>query len=173
MNRERLFQLTMALALVACLIAACNIQEKGAAPVYTGSFQVDKSTGFVKVKDAGVEIGIWNSGGLNSRSEVVVSTADVTLTAQQSGALLTNKGDLGAQVVTLPAAAAGLNYCFFTYAAQQIAVDPATGDKIVVLTDAAGDKITNATAGNSICLVAVDATDWVAVAINGTWADGN
>jgi hypothetical protein len=57
--------------------------------------------------------------------------------------------------------------------AQNIVIDPASGDRILSLTDAVNDSITAGTIGNSITLIAVDSTNWVAVAVVGTWTDTN
>jgi len=47
------------------------------------------------------------------------------------------------------------------------------GDQILVSTNAAGDSIRNATLGNSITLQAISASQWVPVAIQGTYTDNN
>ena len=75
--------------------------------------------------------------------------------------------------LTLPAAAAGLKYCLYNYDGATMYVDPATGDQVHVLTNAAGDRISNTTAGDSICLLAVDTTYWIATERTGTWSDAN
>lgn len=99
---------------------------------------------------------------------------DTTLTAAQSSGYLVLKNTGTATVtLSLPAAAEGITYCVYNYDGDDISIDPATGDKFAILTDAAGDKLTNSTAGNHICFFAADATDWLAYAVNGTWSDGN
>ena len=67
----------------------------------------------------------------------------------------------------------GLTECFYVVAAQTFYVDPASGDQIHVLTNATGDRVSSATPGDSICLVAIDYTNWAAYSKSGTWADAN
>ncbi len=110
---------------------------------------------------------------VTSKAKVTTKTAAYTVTVAETGVVFNNIGAGGAVTFTLPTAAAGLQYCFATVAAQQIAVDPASTNAILALTNAGGDKITNSTAGNSVCLVGVSATQWVARDVYGTWADAN
>lgn len=86
---------------------------------------------------------------------------------------------------SLPAAAAGLTYTFVCgHADSEILVTPAAGDAIVTkihaaqdgtaLAPAAGTGIKNTAAtnvaGDSITLVALDATTWYGTSIVGLWA---
>ena len=89
--------------------------------------------------------------------------------------LHTNAGAVGGGVWALPEASTviGQTFCFVTIAAQNLDINPDNADLILALTNAAGDAIRNATAGNSICLTAMDATNWAATAIYGTWSDVN
>jgi len=116
----------------------------------------------------GYHAGPWHAG-----LDVTAITTDTTIADTDTAGTYTNQGATGSLTITLPEAAADLNYCFYTFAAQEIAIDPATGDQIHHLTNAAGDTITNSTAGDSICLLAVDATYWIPLQEEGTWADGN
>jgi hypothetical protein len=75
--------------------------------------------------------------------------------------------------LTLPAAVEGLSYCAYNYDGADLYIDVQSGDQIFVLTNATGDRITNTTAGNSVCLLAIGTTNWVATAINGTWSDAD
>jgi hypothetical protein len=146
----------------------------------------------VRVKDAGQTIDLGNysggkylridaanglvSGGLLSlkiRKPVTAYTVTHSLAAADTNGLFTNMGASGALTMTLPAAQAGYNYCVYVAAGQAVYVDPATGDQIASLTDAAGDRISNAAAGSSICLVAADTTNWLPLAPVGAWADAN
>jgi hypothetical protein len=110
---------------------------------------------------------------LLAKRHTAISTANVTLNGQTQGSFVTNLGATGAITATLQGAAAGANYCFYVAAAQALNIDPATGDQIGSLTNAAGDMISNSTAGSSVCLVAVDATNWLPVGVVGTWTDEN
>lgn len=99
------------------------------------------------------------------------STAAVTpLTSQACGTTIINAA---AVVVTLPSPAAnlGCRITFVTGNASNFDIEPGAGFQILVLTNAAGDSIRNATLGNSVTLEAISATEWAAVAINGTYTD--
>jgi hypothetical protein len=104
---------------------------------------------------------------------VYSKTADYSIQLAESNAFFTNAGASGAITLTLPAAATGRHYCVYTYAAQTIYIDPATGDQIYHLTNSAGDRISNATVGDHVCLVATGGTYWIAYVEHGTWADAN
>jgi hypothetical protein len=100
-------------------------------------------------------------------------TPDSVYPTIPSYSVIVNTGASGSQEFDLPPAAAGLRYTFACVVAQNIVIDPASGDRILSLTDAVNDSITAGTIGNSITLVAVDSTNWVAVAVVGTWTDTN
>lgn len=101
-------------------------------------------------------------------------TTNTNLAATDRGELYTNQGATAELQLVLPAAADGLNYCVYVFAAYTVTVDVQTGDQIHHLTNSAGDKIQNTgTAGDSVCLVAVDGTYWVPVHETGTWSDAD
>jgi len=90
----------------------------------------------------------------------------------ESGSIQTNAGAAGAAAWVLPDAAAGLNYTFVVMAEQELRVTPAAGDKICIAGTCAdvaeywwADAI-----GESLTLVAVDGTNWVATSYTGTWS---
>ena len=91
--------------------------------------------------------------------------------AAESGIVLTNAGSGAPAAQTLPAAVAGLNYCFVVMAAQELRVTPAAGD-VINIAGTAGDAAEYWTAnavGEALCLVAVDGTNWIATSYTGTW----
>ncbi len=95
------------------------------------------------------------------------------ITAAEAGTVITNAGAGGPFAYTLPAAAAGLNYCFVVMATQELRVTPAGGDKIVhasTVMDAAEYYYADAV-GESLCITAVDGTNWVMTSSTGTWAE--
>lgn len=104
-------------------------------------------------------------------SAQVAATA-VTITKAQCGSTFSNAG---AVEMELPEASTviGCQLTFVTLNGSNFDVDPDAADQILVQTDAAGDKIRNATVGNSITLQAVSASQWAVVGILGTWADAN
>lgn len=99
---------------------------------------------------------------------VVQSTATATtLTAEACGTTLINSA---AVAVVLPTPVVGCRITFITGDASNFDIDPGI-NTILVLTDAAGDSIRNATVGNSITLQAISSTQWAPVAVNGTYTD--
>jgi len=110
---------------------------------------------------------------LYGRQETEENTANKTVTIYDTGTLFNNKGATGQITYTLPAAVSDVWYCFYVYAAQTVLVNPDDADQIYHLTNAAGDAITNTTAGDSLCLHAVDATGWIPMQENGTWNDAD
>ena len=105
--------------------------------------------------------------------EKYVHAMDAFGTVHFGGGVYTNQGASAAVTRVLPSATPGLTECFYVVAAQTFYVDPASGDQVHVLTNAAGDRISSATPGDSICLVAFDHTNWAALSKVGTWADAN
>jgi hypothetical protein len=105
-----------------------------------------------------------------------VSVEAVTSTKTPSAStelreVYTNEGDADGATVTLPTAAAGLSYTVYVQAGQTLTVTAASGDTIRIsgnVTAAAG-SITSAVVGSAVVLVAINATEWVAVAATGTW----
>lgn len=107
-----------------------------------------------------------------SPAAFVAATA-TTLTASQCGTTFYNTG---AVVVKLPKSSASLLNCIFhfvTMNASNFDINPDDADRILILTDATGDAIRNATIGNNITLKAVSATQWTQTSGVGTYTDVN
>lgn len=111
-------------------------------------------------------------GAIYGPVPVLAKTSNYAVTAADSGAIIKSSGSI---TMTLPAAAAGLNYCIVNYDG---------GDLTIAFTDATdvainevnspGDRVTNTTAFDNICLAAIDTTNWATIGTSiGTWADGN
>lgn len=102
---------------------------------------------------------------------VTDDTNGKTLNVNESGTIQTNAGAGGAAAWTLPDAAVGVNYCFVVMAAQELRVTPAAGDVINIagIAAEAAEYWTANAAGESLCLVAVDTTNWIATSYTGTW----
>ena len=112
-------------------------------------------------------------GALYSVSPVLTKDADYSVTVADTGAIIKNTAVVSA-TFTLPAAAAGLNYCVFNYAGSDVIIEfTDSADVALNEVNSAGDSITNTTAYDSICLTAIDAVNWITVSSIGTWADGN
>lgn len=103
--------------------------------------------------------------------------ADNVITVAESGTVFDNTADGDGSMHTLPEAstAIGCYYTFVVTAAQALVVEVDDADVILHLSLNAGDKITSSTVGDSITLVALDATNWGVVSCYPTaadWADG-
>jgi len=101
----------------------------------------------------------------------VQAATPLNVSAGVSYTTYTNEG-AGAQIVfNLPAAAAGLTYTFIVQNNNGIQVK-ANGTNTIRLASAvssAGGTATSTTVGSSITLVAINATEWIAREITGTW----
>lgn len=78
----------------------------------------------------------------------------------------------------LPEASTAIDteYTFVVGHASNLDIDPEASDKILGLCDAAGDKARSTTVGDTITLIALDATNWVVKSIypeSTDWADAN
>lgn len=103
---------------------------------------------------------------------VTAHTGDALLTAAMTGSVHTNTGASGAVALTLPAAAAGLEFTFYVDAAQSLVVTAATGDTIqvgVAAASSSGGTQTADAVGEVLSIVAINATEWVAKYSTGTW----
>lgn len=99
-------------------------------------------------------------------------TSNTTLTAAQSGRLVHNTGAAGAVTVSLPAApAVGTFYRFGVGVAQELRIDPANGDSVVIngAVQTAGKYITADDEAESCELVYIGSNRWLARHVTGTW----
>lgn len=105
------------------------------------------------------------------KKPLVAATA-TTITAAQCGSTFYNSG---AVEMELPEASTvlGCELTFVTLNAANFDIDPDAADQILVLTNAAGDKIRNATLGNTVTLLAASASQWVVIGEKGTWTDAD
>lgn len=102
-----------------------------------------------------------------------VTATATTITAAQCGSTFKNSG---AVAINLPEASTviGCRLTFITANASNFDVNPDNADQILVLTNAAGDAIRNATLGNSVVLEAISASQWAPVGKEqGTYTDIN
>jgi hypothetical protein len=123
--------------------------------------------------------GNWLTTGTLNGAVAVTADTDATVTLNASdcyGAWRINNDD---DVIdyTLPSAVAGMSICFYDNAAngQVVTVDSAAGDIIVLdgtALDAADAIDSPGDRGDFICLLAIDATNWISLGMNGTWVDG-
>lgn len=102
----------------------------------------------------------------------VNASGPVSVTAAQTGDAFTNEGAAGEVNHNLPTAAAGLTYTFIVQVAQNLRVTAASGDTIRVAgsVSAAAGNIVNAVVGSTVILLAINATEWIALGTPaGTW----
>lgn len=132
-----------------------------------------------EVRDAATPVfvvgqaGAIAAGAINSTSPILVKDANYPVVVGDTGAIIKNTAIVSA-TFTLPAAAAGLNYCVFNYAGSDVIIEFAdSADVALNEVNSPGDSITNTTVYDSICLTAIDAVNWMTVSSVGTWADGN
>lgn len=113
-----------------------------------------------------------NGGGLNGNMTVAVrTTTPISLSANNGMQVNTNEGATALIVHNLPAAAVGVSYTFVVQDADGIRVVADTGDTIRIAgsVSAAAGRIDSTTVGSTVTLLAINATEWVSIATNGTW----
>lgn len=113
------------------------------------------------------------AGALNSVVPVLTKDAAYAVAVADSGSIIKNTS-VASATFTLPAAAAGLNYCVFNYSGSDVIIEfTDSADVALNEVNSAGDSVTNTTAYDHICLTAIDEVNWVTGSSIGTWADGN
>jgi hypothetical protein len=115
------------------------------------------------------------TGPIIGDQKTVTADADGRVIAvSESGSVFTNEGAAGLDTFTLPAAAAGLYFTFVVQDADGIKIQAVGNDTIrlgdpVEVSGAAGFAQSTAI-GSTLTLVAINAVEWVAVALNGSWS---
>jgi hypothetical protein len=152
---------------VATATPAMVVNNTGAGNV---SFEVrDSATPVFQVLNGGSVA----AGAIYSQAPVLTKDANYLVTVADSGAVIKNTAVVSA-TFTLPGAVAGLNYCIYNYAGSDVIIEFADATDVAVNeVNSPGDSVTNTTAFDNICLVAIDATNWGTLSSVGTWADGN
>jgi hypothetical protein len=118
---------------------------------------------------------IARSGFIDGAQVVEVNTAvsgaPNVLTEDEAGKILTNEGATAANYHTLPTARKGLRYTFVCQDTDGMRIVAATGDtigKVGSVTPTAG-YVETTTQRAVIELLAINATEWIAVRETGTW----
>jgi len=111
------------------------------------------------------------TAALQFSSWVEEQTGNDTLTDAESNTVYTNEGAGGDITLTLPTAVAGIQYTFIVQENNKLEVEAASGDTIRIATEesAAAGTIDSDLVGSTVTLVCINATEWVAVAMLGTW----
>ena len=118
-----------------------------------------------------VNIGDGTNGTLTAYQKFPLSdgAATQTLTAKQSGILLTNSGKTSTMTYTLPTPAAGLQYEFINRASgYSLAV--VAGSGYLLQNGTTASQLACTVAGATLRLRATDTTGFVASGTVGTWA---
>lgn len=104
-------------------------------------------------------------------TDVEPKTANYPVLAADSGKTFTNEGTTAKRNFTLPAAVAGLFYTFIVIDADGLTVTAAAGDtiRLSAAVSAAAGNTDSTTVGSVVRLEAINATEWIATSIVGTW----
>lgn len=115
---------------------------------------------------------ISSAGNFYKRWTQVDTSGTITVSVAQSGTVFANTGASGLVTYNLPAAATGLTYAFCVLDANGSRVVAAGSDVIYIGSSVttAGGNIQSTTVGSAVLLVAVGATNWVAIGLTGVWA---
>lgn len=108
-----------------------------------------------------------------SGPQVVVDADGATITAAQSGAIISNKTAAADAVFALPAALPGMEFTALVEAAYQLRLDPNGTETIALpssgVQQAAGKYIWADALGEKVKLVCLTAGTWSVVHYSGTW----
>lgn len=155
--------------------ASANVTAPTAVATATPAFMVDSSGAgnvLLEVRDSATPVfRVLNGGAVNSLAALLVKDADYSVTVADSGSTIKASGAI---TLTLPGAAAGLQYCIVNFTGDDQVIDFADATDVALNeVNSPGDRVTNTTVYDSICLAAIDTTNWVTLSSVGTWSDGN
>lgn len=103
---------------------------------------------------------------------VEAKTAAYPVVSGDSYKVFTNEGEAAKRNFTLPSAAAGLQFVFINQDTDGMTIT-AVGDDTIRIAgtgSASAGNIDSTTVGSTVTLVAINATEWVAISALGTWA---
>jgi hypothetical protein len=106
-----------------------------------------------------------------ARVTVVQEGGNAAITNEMTSRVMTNQGTAALAEYTLPTAVAGLTYTFIVQDVDGIKVIAAAADtiRLAASVSAAAGFASCTVIGNTLTLVAINATEWVATSVNGTW----
>ncbi len=129
------------------------------------------AAGVLQCNGAATVDGALTAATVNAKAPVLVKDASYSVTAADTGSIIKSSGSI---TMTLPGAAAGLQYCIVNYDGGDLTIDFTDATDVALNeVNSPGDRVTNTTAYDNICLTAIDATNWVTLSSLGTWSDGN
>lgn len=104
-------------------------------------------------------------------ASTVGSASPNLLVSSESRKLLTNEGATAEAYNTLPSAAAGMEFAFAVQDADGLRVVAAAGDTIRLAgsVSAVAGFVRSTVIGSALILTAINATEWVALSVAGTW----
>jgi hypothetical protein len=110
--------------------------------------------------------------GVGGSRVEVSETSDFAPTSGATGTDYNNTGASGTITFTLPAWAAGLNYCFTDTAGHTVVVKAGSGNFIteVGVSSVSGGTITSMSQYSTVCIVAMTATGWQVDRHVGSWS---
>jgi len=117
------------------------------------------------------------NGGLLTKTLIEANTAGSgsphSLAAEESRLLVINQGVTAEGYQSLPAAAAGLQYCVAVQDADGIRVTAAAGDTIRIRdkVTVSGGYIRSTTIGSVACVRSLNTTEWFGFEVGGVWTD--
>lgn len=99
----------------------------------------------------------------------IATGANRNVTTAESRTAFTNEGATARQDFTLPAAAANLSYAFIVQDTDGVRVIAGAGDtiRIAASVSAAAGRIDSITIGDSVTLLAINSTEWIATSLVG------
>ena len=127
--------------------------------------------GAATIDGAATVTGALTAASVSAKVPVLAKTANYAVLATDTGSTIKSTGSI---TMTLPAAAAGLHYCVVNYDGGDLTLDVTdAADVFLNEVNSPGERVTNTTAYDSICVTAIDAVNWLTISSLGTWADGN
>jgi hypothetical protein len=146
-----------------------NISSTGVHQLKTGSGTVALT---LDVTQNATGVGYLNGSKVLVSAKTQAASPYAVSATTDNRVCFTNEGATAMVTFTLPTAAANLDYTFYVQDADGVTVTANTGDTIRLagsVTASAG-SVSSTTIGSCIRLRAINATEWVAVSIVGTWA---
>lgn len=162
------------LVLLAFALPAMSAQE--VAPYRNHTGYVGNSTHIWQYGYFDKLVGDGTNATINGfRRVVTAKTASYSVTTADCGKVFSNYGATAAVYFDLPAVSTvtGCEYTFLVSAATSVIVNPNGTDYIKVMTNAAGDSLTNAVAGSVLRLFSDGYQWWPDGTAYGTWSDSN
>lgn len=120
-----------------------------------------------------VNVGVSPLSAIGRRDPVITATADRTLTASESGAVLSNVGASGTVAFALPPATVGLTFTAVVEAAFELRLDPDGTETIALpssgVQSAAGKYIGADAVAEKVVIICITAGTWDVITYTGTW----